>query len=719
MRGAACGWCGGGSVGETEEMGAGPLVVQMLGVLVGTVVLLHRYGDWRRQHPLVALSVLVGWYFAFLLVFLLPTDVSNTFYRSLCGPQSPPYSSTEAPGNSSTTSPLNHTTTPLTPSSHCSPPAGLVSQDALLYIWRVVYWTSQALTWLVLPVMQSYANAGDFSPWGKVKTALYENALFYGSYLLIFGILIVYVAVKGISRLDFDSLKTIGITASNTWGMILLVFLLGYGLVEIPRQIFNAGTKGYRLEKVYFDIEKLSSEKNDAEESVREAYRDVEELEASLRGGHPFRARVQMMKDKFPARVVEELEGRRGRRGRGLVDSQSESLRDSDAANLGPASEKALVRLHRQVIVSLQALHRTQAQWAALVRHALHLEEVVKNENMPIGASREFVRSFSPSRSSLEAAICTPTVEWYWECRCKRPLLKVLAVLMAIMTAFIVWSECTFFSTSPTLSIAAIFVHKAAQHANYVYIHLSSLLVILYMSLCAYYTVFRLKIYSYYHLDPNGQTDANSLLFAAMLLCRLTPPLSLNFLGMIHLDSHVAQDTDAKEETAFTTLMGHLDLVPFISSGINVYFPIAILLLCLGTYFRLGTRLLHQLGIEQFLAADDDMTAEMVQGGKALLLSERNKLSRQANRADRHAYFSQLNSGARRATPESHSRSHTRLTPNSASDSSDGDGRALIPDSAPTYDDTTPIVPQMERSPSSSFTYGSSTNPQQGIFDDL
>lgn len=35
-------------------------------------------------------------------------------------------------------------------------------------------------------------------------------------------------------------------------------------------------------------------------------------------------------------------------------------------------------------------------------------------------------------------------------------------------------------------------------------------------------------------------------------------------------------------------------------------------------FYRLGTRLMHSLGIDQFLD-NDDITGEMVQGGKSLI----------------------------------------------------------------------------------------------------
>lgn len=47
---------------------------------------------------------------------------------------------------------------------------------------------------LLLPFMQSYARSAAFSRVGKMKTALIENAIYYGTYLLIFISLLIYVA---------------------------------------------------------------------------------------------------------------------------------------------------------------------------------------------------------------------------------------------------------------------------------------------------------------------------------------------------------------------------------------------------------------------------------------------------------------------------------------------------------------------------------------------
>ena len=63
--------------------------------------------------------------------------------------------------------------------------------------------------------------------------------------------------------------------------------------------------------------------------------------------------------------------------------------------------------------------------------------------------------------------------------------------------------------------------------------------------------------------------------------------------------------------------MGHMDVISFIANGFNIYFPIAIVLLCMATALRLGSRLLHCIGFEQFI--DTDITQETVDEGRNLV----------------------------------------------------------------------------------------------------
>lgn len=95
----------------------------------------------------------------------------------------------------------------------CEQPKGYVSESFLLSFWRIVYWTSQLLTWfaililpifnvlfrIVLPIMQSYSKAGEFTTLGRLKSALYNNLIYYGTYGFTFLFLLIYAISKGVS----------------------------------------------------------------------------------------------------------------------------------------------------------------------------------------------------------------------------------------------------------------------------------------------------------------------------------------------------------------------------------------------------------------------------------------------------------------------------------------------------------------------------------------
>uniref|UniRef100_A0A3Q2PUE3 LMBR1 domain containing 2a n=1 Tax=Fundulus heteroclitus TaxID=8078 RepID=A0A3Q2PUE3_FUNHE len=385
-----------------------------------------------------------------------------------------------------------------------------IPDGVLPVFWRVVYWTSQFLTWLLLPFMQSYARSGAFSILGKVKTALIQNAIYYGTYLLIFVVLLIYAAVHLHLKLSWTGLQTIGIAAANTWGLFLLVLLLGYGLVEIPRSYWLSSSNDFLLAKAYFKVAKLATEKAAAEETLADVMEEVSDIDRSVRFNHGLRKCVDTILTK--------------------------------------------------------------------VGH---------------------------------------THEWYWECVFRKTFCRLLAVLLSLLSVAVVWSECTFFSTRPVLSLFAIFIQKAEQN---VFIEMVCFVSILFMCVCVYSTVFRIRVFNYYHLIPHHQTDAYSLQFSGMLFCRLTPPLCLNFLGLIHMDSAFSHQD--KIQTSYTSIMGSMRLLPVISDGFYIYYPMLVLLLCIATIYKLGSRCLNLLGFYQYIT-DDDWTSDLVNEGKELIRRER------------------------------------------------------------------------------------------------
>ncbi|XP_046818597.1 LMBR1 domain-containing protein 2 homolog [Vespa crabro] len=556
--------------------------------------LLYKYGNVYRQHIIVTISVLIAWYFSLLIVFILPLDVSSTVFRQ-CMEQYIHNSSNENANNTANA-----------PFHTCKDPLPNIPEHVFPKLWKIVYWTSQCLTWLILPLMQSYIKAGDFTVQGKLKSALIDNAIYYGSYLFICGILLIYIALKPGLYLDGQKLKAIASSASNTWGLFLLVLLLGYALVEVPRGLWNTSKPGYTLHYSYFKIAKLSSDKCEAEETVDDILESLQVATISIGPGHPYHSNLETIFQKIPA----ELKDRMNRR----------QLPDDTPTDT--PSEKSLIRLHRETIKALQTLQRVETLWGITVDKIFHLEDVEKNQ---VSHERRFKPTFPVHRSFPLRIIYNPVIEWYWKCIIKSYVKKIAAICAACLSAAVVWSEVTFFNKSPVLSLFAQFVNIAKENYDYFTIEVLSTLIIAYLCYCAYSTVLKIRVLNLYYLAPHHQTNEYSLIFSGMMLCRLTPPMCLNFLGLIHMDSHIIKTHIL--ETHYTQIMGHMDVISIISDGFNIYFPMAILGFCLATYFSLGSRLLSMLGFQQFLD-DDEFTTDLVEEGRELIIRERRKRQR-------------------------------------------------------------------------------------------
>ncbi|CAB0039639.1 unnamed protein product [Trichogramma brassicae] len=594
-------------------MSIGLLLTEVIVSFCLAATLLYRYGNIFRNHLIVTLSVLIAWYFSLLIIFVLPLDVSSTVFRQCVN------NSINIDDSSIVHALENGSTTIQPPTHQCKEPWSMVPVPERVYrnLWRVVYWTSQCLTWLILPLMQSYIKAGDFSIQGKLKSALIDNAIYYGSYLFICGVLLIYLAMKPGVDLDGPKIKAIASSASNTWGLFLLVLLLGYALVEVPRGLWNASKPGYTLHYSYFKAAKLSMDKAEAEDTVADVLESLQAANMAINPGHPFHNHLETIFQKVPAEMKDMMNRRQ--------------LPDDTPIDI--PSEKALIRLHRNTIKSLQTLQRTETQWGILVEDIFNLEDIARNQT---SHDKRFKPSFPVQRSGISRYFYNPVIEWYWKCFFKSYIQKALSVLSAMLSIAVVWSEVTFFNEKPVLSLFARFVNMAKAKYDYFTIEMLSTLVIAYLCYCAYSTVLKIRVLNLYYLAPHHQTNEYSLIFSGMMLCRLTPPMCLNFLSLIHMDSHIIKQQFM--ETQYTQIMGHMDVINIISDGFNIYFPMGMLAFCLATYFSLGSRMLSMLGFQQFLG-DDELTTDLVEEGRELIKRERRKRQRQEDAISRRREF--------------------------------------------------------------------------------
>lgn len=494
-----------------------PLTGEIVLTFLLSAGLLYRYGNWTSQNVVTTISVFIAWFFSFIVIFILPLDISTTSYLQCQSNWNTSHSnSTNATSDSlSSLSLSNETTTttmapvPIGPALDevCGQPWSYVPGNVLQTLWRIVYWTGQVLTWIVLPIMQSYSMAGDFTPLRKLKSSLLENLIFYGVLAVTFLVLLIYVALH--RPISMEYLKVICITAANTWGLFLLIVLLGYGLVEIPKSCYENSRHNRTLNYLYFKVAKLSAEKCESEEQLDDALEQIQQTFEAVVGTHRhLRPYMDVILEKCPnewkLRLLQKYENQedRSRGGRTVAYNEND-----------------LVRLHRNILKASQFHHRTHIQWNVLIDKVISWEDVAKNQ---ASLSRRYTKSF-PSTSlkpsvwdTLRDAIYTPRVEWYWKCKIRSPFFKVLGAGLAVLSFLVIWSEMTFSVTSPRLSIFALLYDFCRRSESYFMTEFFSIVSIAYLCVCAYYTVFKIRIFNYYYLASHHQTDEYSLIFCGM-----------------------------------------------------------------------------------------------------------------------------------------------------------------------------------------------------------
>ncbi|XP_065215486.1 LMBR1 domain-containing protein 2 homolog [Planococcus citri] len=562
------------------------LLVEIVVVFVITALLLHKYGDWKRQNAMIILVVLISWYFSLLTVFVLPLDISSTTFRQCM----------ELGVENASTNGSHHSTT-------CKEPWSYVPEEVLPRLWRIVYWSSQFLTWILLPLMQSYARAGDFTFYEKLKSALKDNILYYGSYVCLCVICLFYIILYTDIPLDGSKLRAIASSASNTWGLFLLIILLGYALVDVPRKLWFSGNPQLCLLRSYFQVSKLTSDFYDAEAELKNLIQRIYITEARIPENDPLRVYVDIVCSIIPVQFH-------------LTAARVNSDRSSTTPS---PTKEVLVQYHKQLKSALHTYRRTHIQRERMFDQVYELQKIISNRKEDYQNYKDYLVQGPFQWPGKWRLFC---FDYLWAAMWKPVVMKVLSTISIVMSAAVVWSESTFFKENPVLSVFALLIRGSKSNYNYAVIEILCAVTLAYLCYCAYSTVFKIRIFNYYHFAPDHQTDENSLIFSGMLLSRLTPPLCLNFLGLIHMDSHIIKKRIL--ETQYTQIMGHMDVISIISNGFNIYFPMVMIIISTATYFNIGSHLLSAIGFPQYFA-DDEITEDIVTEGQRLALAEKDK----------------------------------------------------------------------------------------------
>ena len=539
-------------------------VPALITVTLGTLVLLQYFAASETSLA-VRLQVMLSWVLSLSIIALVPADVAATMRGE--------------------------------------------SVPALGILWDLSYWTTFCLTWFILPIHQVYEDAADFSVGARLKTSIRENLIFYAVIVVVamFGIIL----LLAYGSMTAAGLSAFGIAASNMFGICTGVFLLGYGLVEVPRSIWRSADIAARPAAAYRRVGVVAQNLEHAHAALAKLVRASETTAEVMPRRHALRWAMTTIAAETPKSSAFGAAAA-GSNGTAAGDEEEDDMLDYDYDELTD-----LVNLRRELNRKLRVYRRTAAQYTIAVETAIEAEAVYSCGTAPglgsgclMGAGGPNRRFRTPMRSARSGRLgeTLETAEWWWKCRIQPCLLRITAVVLACFSALTVWAESTMW-TAQTAHIADLSPFSAMVRASTTEagLHIAVMVPLGYMCFCAYYSLFRLGMFSFYQLVPK-HTDSFSLLVNAALTCRYSAPLSLNFLMLVPSLLEVTG-----RHTTFTHKMA--ENVPLVAQHFNAVFPAILSVYCAAIAFNVFDKIVsactglgigRELGEKYTFDADGD-----------------------------------------------------------------------------------------------------------------
>lgn len=115
--------------------------------------------------------------------------------------------------------------------------------------------------------------AGQFTFRGRLAEAIKQNLIFYGVMAVCGVAFLIWLIVA--NNLSTNDLPAFMFTLSTTFGLCVIVVMLGYGLVEVPRMVWRSADAQQMLRRLQFKAPDLDQELFDAKCAVEETVGEV------------------------------------------------------------------------------------------------------------------------------------------------------------------------------------------------------------------------------------------------------------------------------------------------------------------------------------------------------------------------------------------------------------------------------------------------------------
>ena len=430
----------------------------------------------------------------------------------------------------------------------------------------------------ILPILAEYSDAGYREPKDRLLYSLRSNAQYHAIVLGtgIIGLVYFFIAYGP----SFEAFKSLVIALSYCWGLILAIYLMGHGLVAIPRSIVRNASASWRLRRLQSNAPKLYEKMEDALSNLEELEVQVAELSRRKTGtALDFQDWIEELSDLC-----------------NLPESRPRPAMSSVAggdSRIIPTviTEKYLADLTRRLIRARHARSRYVDEWNYLLDDAARTQAILDSK----ASKRLTFGAASPGAPFWEKIIIlTPYSRYFLYCRIL-PYVRVLfGAFLALASVCIIWSELIK-AAFPSLSVIPYtVVHHWTGDSGKVGFAGQTIAAfwILYMCAAALQSVTEVKVWRGRAL-VRGNTAHESAFWYAGQVARLSVPLSYNFVTFLSKDIY--------KRTTFYDILGQYVNFSQLAEWFDYLFPIFVLVPVCATLFGLYGRVRRMFGFTDII----------------------------------------------------------------------------------------------------------------------
>ena len=529
-------------------------------VIIASLTFLLEMRFMKKGSPiLVYITVYIGWFLGFIIIATLPFDI----YVS---------------SNFDTKNPTDQM---------------IFLRDFTKWNWKILYAITFALTWFIFPLQMVYVVRGEFSRTKRMVKTLLENLISYLIYIVLgVGVLLLIFFLvnnkkKAKERVGmFDVVYVI----TTVYGLLLIVFLMSYGMVAVPKSLYQWSDYKSEINKELYQISLIEEKLNDLRMDLSSNINDLENLNSSS-DMQPFLSIIREEISEFKKRnskFEEESQSYSDIRG---VDGSTGG--DVDVVNV---TLSKLEGYRSKYKIEFGDYERIHAMLEFNIRKVMDLQ------------ARINIRESSQLREMNLGGF--QRVKFMYYIYIHPIALIFLALLTAIFSFALLYAELTNF----TKIDISIFSWVVKGNLSFVQMFLLLSLPLGYMLACTYFGFFSVKLASWYELYK-GHSDPVSMIWSGTILARLIYPMSYNFITIMKAPN-----------TSYSQVLTILDDFTILGDGMNRYFfPVVLVLFFLLNLFNLWSRMFNALGLSQF-SFDDFETESRIKEGRITVDQRRKEL---------------------------------------------------------------------------------------------